>query len=106
MKNQHYCAYVNADIYSAVLQDGHGVMVTIIRKEGSSPRGVGSKMWLPQGGKPVGTIGGGSVEYRAIQEAAQVEKACIRRYDLSNEDRSNLGMICGGKAWVLFESMK
>ncbi len=105
VKNQHYCAYVNPGIAEAVSKNSHGVMATIIRKEGSSPRGVGSKMWVPYGGKPVGTIGGGSVEYRAIQDAARVNGVTIQEYDLSSADSSKLGMICGGQVEVLFETM-
>lgn len=41
------------------------VLVSIIASSGSTPRGAGSHMLIGQDGRVAGTIGGGSVEYRA-----------------------------------------
>lgn len=41
------------------------VFVSIIASSGSTPRGAGSHMLIGQNGRVAGTIGGGSVEYRA-----------------------------------------
>ncbi|MBB5335592.1 xanthine dehydrogenase accessory factor [Pectinatus brassicae] len=82
------------------------VVATIIEKHGSSPRGVGSKMLVTQSGKIFGTIGGGAVEYAAQKRAVQIiaeKTAVIEEYDLSPQDASKLGMICGGRVKVLFE---
>ena len=45
------------------------VLVTIIASSGSTPRGAGSRMLVKEDGTIRGTIGGGAVEYRAIQIA-------------------------------------
>ena len=84
------------------------VMVTIIEKQGSSPRGAGSKMLVGKSGAITGTIGGGMVEFAAIREAAAMigsDRSEVRFYDLSPKNASNLGMICGGQVRVLLESL-
>lgn len=103
VKNERHAAYLPAPVVEAVMKQEKGTMVTIMDKAGSSPRGKGSKMWVREDGTAVGTIGGGTVEYRAIQEATSAEHMSIREYDLSNKDSSKLGMICGGCVKVLFE---
>lgn len=103
VKNEYAAAYLPAAIVEAVMNQEKGTMVTIMDKEGSSPRGKGSKMWVREDGTAIGTIGGGTVEYRAMQEACSAEHMSSREYDLSNKDSSKLGMICGGCVKVLFE---
>lgn len=83
-----------------------GVMMTIIRKTGSSPRGVGSKMFLGLDGKCAGSIGGGSVEYEAMKYAPHVTETQVREYHLNTQAKENIGMICGGRVEVLFERVE
>jgi len=85
-----------------------GVVVTIINKEGSSPRGVGTKMIVLPSGTIRGTIGGGSLEYAAICTAREMmergeKEVRLENYDLSNAKGAVLGMICGGKIRALLE---
>lgn len=103
VKNRHYTAFTDDKIGKEVLAGKHGVMVTIVKKAGSSPRGTGSKMFLEEDGTLYGSIGGGSVEYEAMKYAEKVEFSEIQEYNLSVSDDKNLGMICGGKVEVLFE---
>ncbi|WP_458408242.1 selenium cofactor biosynthesis protein YqeC [Anaerotignum sp.] len=79
----------------------HGVLCIIIGKTGSSPRGVGSMMFVGENGV-IDSIGGGAVEYAAIQQAKDVTVPMVRDYDLSEKDKVELGMICGGRNKVLF----
>lgn len=51
-----------------------GVLVTIVSRSGSAPRGVGTTMAVLQNGELVGTIGGGTLEYRARQHAMALSK--------------------------------
>jgi xanthine dehydrogenase accessory factor len=84
-------------------------MVTITRTEGSSPRGVGSMMLIDWEGKLLaGTIGGGVLEEKAKEDAAE----CIRRgisktatYELNlNSGKENiLPMACGGRVDVFIK---
>lgn len=50
------------------------VLVSIIASSGSTPRGAGSHMLIGQDGRVAGTIGGGSVEYRAGLMALDILK--------------------------------
>lgn len=78
-----------------------GTLCIIIGKSGSSPRDVGSMMFVGDG-YTVDTIGGGTIELAAIKDAAICDKIMIKEYDLSNEESEKLGMICGGRNTVLF----
>ena len=81
------------------------VLVTVIASSGATPRGAGARMLVGKEGRICGTIGGGAVEYRAIQLAGTVleEQASVRRdFQLHKDDVQNLGMICGGAVDVFF----
>ena len=78
VKNQHYSAYCDEKVETAVLEGRHGVMVTIAEKSGSSPRGVGSKMFVEPSGHITGSIGGGKVEYEAISHCKEVKEKEVK----------------------------
>lgn len=81
------------------------VLVTVIASSGATPRGAGARMLIGKEGRICGTIGGGAVEYRSEQIAADVlrEKASGERdFSLTKDDVQNLGMICGGAVNVFF----
>ncbi len=84
----------------------HGTLCIIIEKTGSSPRGVGSMMFV---GKDytLDSIGGGAVEVAAIEEARRgfENRAMLREYHLNHEHGAELGMVCGGSNQVLFVSI-
>lgn len=94
-------------IKKKILKDENldAVMATIISKTGSSPRDIGSKMLVLRSGEIIGSVGGGSVEHSAINTALKVNKTCIEEYNLSNDESSKLGMVCGGKIEILFEKI-
>ena len=74
----------------------------IVETKGSSPRKTGSKMIVFEDGTQEGTIGGGSLELRVIEDAIQVikkSKALKFKYDLGDD----LSMNCGGSAEVYIE---
>ena len=89
-------------------EEGPLVMVTVLKKEGSSPRGRGSRMLVGEYGKIKGSIGGGAVEYEAARYAKESlghELFETVQYRLSDGQAADLGMICGGSIQVLFESL-
>ncbi|MDP4110165.1 MAG: XdhC family protein [Bacillota bacterium] len=97
---------LDADIGKKLEEDDiKGVMVTIIDKKGSSPRGVGSRMLVLQDGNIYGSVGGGAIEYRAVAEAKELSAAKTETYDLSNRESASLGMICGGQVTLLYEPL-
>ncbi|WP_158972980.1 xanthine dehydrogenase accessory protein XdhC [Paraglaciecola sp. L3A3] len=79
------------------------VIVTVIKTLGSVPRASGSKM-LISATEIYDTIGGGHLEFKAIQKArelltAPTNEPVIQQFKLG----ANLGQCCGGEATVLFE---
>lgn len=94
------------------------VMATITKKEGSAPRGAGSCMIIKKDSSIIGTIGGGTVEYKVIQDgvsmltshastkAADEPVTCniSRENDYAlNDSGGDLNMVCGGKISVKLE---
>lgn len=82
------------------------VLVTVIAASGATPRGAGARMLVGRSGRLCGTIGGGAVEYRSEQIAAQVlidKTSGEHDFSLTKDDVKNLGMICGGAVNVFFK---
>jgi xanthine dehydrogenase accessory factor len=82
-------------------------LCTIIRTKGSTPRKEGCKMLVYQNGSSVGTVGGGEVEGRIIQEALDSINSGerkIRSYDLINPAKGDPG-ICGGTMEVFIDPL-
>ncbi len=96
-------------VYEALLDAqnrGEAVaLATVIGAQGSMPRHPGSKMLVRADGSIVGTIGGGSMEQRVIQEAlASLADGQTRTpsYTLNNLEDGDPG-ICGGTAQFFIE---
>lgn len=85
-------------------EPGRMVMATIVRREGSAPRGAGARMLLAENGMICGTIGGGSVEHAAQEYAKTLMGGTpvLQNYELGGGEASHLGMVCGGRITVLF----
>jgi xanthine dehydrogenase accessory factor len=90
---------------------GRAAMVTVVSAKGSTPREAGARLIVHPDGRFTGTIGGGTLEWRAIAlaQAALAERAApdfqLRRFALGPE----LGQCCGGRvdlALEVFESGK
>lgn len=91
----------------AVRQGRSAALATVIEARGSTPRGASAKMLVYADGGTVGTVGGGGVESRVIEEA----KAAIREgesrelhYGLRDEERGDPG-ICGGDMRIFVEAL-
>ncbi len=79
-------------------------LVTVIRADGSTPRHSGSKMLVFSDGRILGTIGGGAIEKRAIEDAVECIKNnanAFNDYTLTTDQQ--LGMACGGDMSVFIE---
>lgn len=101
----------NSAVYvalAAALQDQSAVAVaTVIHTRGSMPRHAGSKMLVRGDGGVVGTVGGGAMEARVIEEALAVLRdgePRLRTYTLNSLDDGDPG-ICGGSAQIFIEPM-
>lgn len=86
-----------------VSEGGYGVLCTVTEELGSTPRSRGASMWVRPDGSISGTIGGGLVEYEAIQQALELlasgEPNTTWRKNLTEKE----GMACGGAATVYME---
>jgi xanthine dehydrogenase accessory factor len=92
-----------ADLYEEIVKlkaaGRSGALATIVGAEGSTPRETGAKMLVRADGTIFGTIGGGGVEGRVIEESMQVireEQPRLFHYDLTGSEAAGAGMICGG----------
>lgn len=92
---------------AACLSAGRGVVLcSITASSGSTPRGPGAKMLVLEDGEPIGTIGGGAVEYRAAARARRLlaeRRSGFARCRLSPGEAEDIGMICGGDVQIYFQ---
>lgn len=80
-------------------------MVTVIGVSGSAPRTSGSRMLVFEDGSIVGTIGGGTLEFRLIhlaQESIRNGTPTRQSVNLSHD----LGMCCGGNVEAYIEPLE
>ncbi len=85
------------------------VLCSITSSSGSTPRGPGAKMLVLEDGEPTGTIGGGAVEYQAVQLARRLlaeKRSDFASYHLSAGETADTGMICGGDVRVYFQFLE
>ena len=101
------------DIYQKItelLEKGETFAVaTIIKAEGSTPRGIGTKMIIMNDQTTYGTIGGGCVESATIMAAIETLKEGKPRvvdYSLEEEEKGGIGMRCGGKVQLSIEILQ
>jgi xanthine dehydrogenase accessory factor len=94
-----------AGIGDMIDASGRVAMVTIVATRGSTPRDAGARLVVRPDGGFTGSIGGGTLEWRAIAlaQAALADpggpRAMIRRFALGPE----LGQCCGGDVHLLIE---
>jgi xanthine dehydrogenase accessory factor len=80
-------------------------LAIIVKTEGSTPRRVGAKMIIMKDGKTIGTLGGGDLEKKVIEEGINVikqGKPKIASFTLDIEE-GKLDMMCGGKLDIYIE---
>jgi xanthine dehydrogenase accessory factor len=80
------------------------VSATILNRSGSAPRSAGTRMVVRSDASIFGTIGGGILEANVQGLAAEVfrhRRPLVKKFVLSAEDASRMGMICGGQVEVL-----
>ena len=94
IKNEKSLSSISTHLYES---NEDGVLCILIKKEGSSPRNVGSMMLVSQDSF-IDTIGGGTAEFRTIQDARTCNEIMMKSYDLVD---GTMG-VCGGVQTVLF----
>ncbi|EGO89297.1 hypothetical protein G8S49_07845 [Clostridium botulinum C] len=101
---------VYEEIYKMKEKGQEGVVVTVVQRKGHGPANVGKKLLVYSNGEKLGTVGGGELEYLAIEKAKEVmktKKHCMQSYDFTGKvkakDVINTDMICGGLVTLYFE---
>lgn len=80
-------------------------LCTVVKSEGSTPRHVGSKMLVYPDGKFIGSVGGGDLEHRVLDEAWMAiadGQPRLLQYNMSDPARGDPG-VCGGQVEVFVE---
>ncbi len=98
------------DVYQEIVRirerGESAALATIVRRLGSTPRKDAAKMLIREDGTTLGSVGGGCVEAQVWQAACQVirsGKAQLVRYELTEEDAENEGLVCGGTVEIFVE---
>jgi xanthine dehydrogenase accessory factor len=82
-------------------------MATLVATEGSSPRATGSRMWVDEAGRILGSVTiGGCVDARVIEastRALEDDAPALLAMSLGDEDAWAIGMTCAGTIEVLVE---
>ncbi len=95
------------NILDCLNQGSPFALATIISHKGSTPRTSGSKMVVLPDGQLYGTIGGGLVEAKVIEDclAMMASPQCqIKEFILNQELKEGLDMVCGGDLTVWIET--
>jgi xanthine dehydrogenase accessory factor len=100
---------MTVDIYQALAEveksNESAALCTVVKSVGSTPRHVGSKMLVYPDGKFIGTVGGGDLEHRVLDEAwiAMTDgESRLLTYRMSDPARGDVG-VCGGTVEVFVE---
>jgi xanthine dehydrogenase accessory factor len=80
-------------------------MVSVLASEGSAPRGAGTRMLVTAQGQE-GTIGGGTLEYRAVEQARALLAHAPGAWRVQDYPLGPLlGQCCGGRVRLLLERL-
>jgi len=103
------------DIHRQILQaqdEGRPlVVVTVVACQGHGPSQVATKMLVDATGRVAGTVGGGSLEFMATEDAMAVllsAEPVLKEYVLDQHDVGQAqatGMVCGGRVSLFFEPL-
>lgn len=81
------------------------VTATIVDAHGSVPQDAGNKMIVTRDGLDWGTVGGGRLEAKAIDEARRMLDEKQPRHFVDWSLKADVGMTCGGRVKIYFEQI-
>lgn len=91
-----------ATILHAIETQGRCALVSIVKVDGSSPRELGARMIVMQH-EIAGTIGGGSLEWQAMNTARALLPAGAMHRHTTHALGPDLGQCCGGRVELMTE---
>ena len=96
------------DLYEHIcrrLEEGKGgILATVVRTEGSTPRDVGAKMFVGEDGATKGSVGGGRLESGVCLRALEIMnngRTCLFSYGTDGMETDETA--CGGRVEMLLE---
>jgi xanthine dehydrogenase accessory factor len=80
-------------------------LILVVKTQGSVPRRAGAKMIVQHDAMAFGTLGGGDLEKRVIEEALEVIKKGTPKLSsyILDPEKGKLDMMCGGEVEVYIE---
>lgn len=93
-------------LYQTLKKGKDAVLIRIVRRAGSAPRGVGSGCLVDADGTLSGSIGGGLLEHRAVLKAKVLLEQRVTSFgtiEMTAKEIAGEGMICGGRVDLFFE---
>lgn len=103
---------MNAEIIATIVQtlnkNKRVALIRIIDRKGSAPRAIGSACLVDESGCIAGSVGGGFLEYRAVEMAKEKllqNFSTSYRFSLSQKEIAEEGMICGGDVELYIEPL-
>jgi xanthine dehydrogenase accessory factor len=100
-----------ADVYEWLVRARRervaAVLATVIEVTGSAPQVAGAKLLVRADGRIAGTVGGGAIERRVLEEAkARLAGRGSAAESLTINLTKDLGMCCGGEMKIFFERVR
>lgn len=96
-------------VLAEALQAGEAVaLATVVQAEGSAPRGPGAQMLIWGRERTLGSVGGGMLEARVVDDALQAlasGRSGLHDYSLRAGEAGSLG-VCGGRALVFIHVLR
>ena len=117
IKNEHPDISIPSNIMEGILgghhtdmMEGKRILCTIVDKKGAAPREVGTRMLYNHLDESIGTIGGGCTEADVKKKAQELfasgdVKPTLMRVDLTADEASQEGEVCGGIIDVYLEEV-
>jgi xanthine/CO dehydrogenase XdhC/CoxF family maturation factor len=84
-------------------------LATVVETWGSSPRPAGSHLVVRDDGLFLGSVSGGCVEGRVVEEALGVMQSGepkMVEFGVSNDEAWEVGLACGGRVEIFVEALQ
>ncbi len=95
------------EIAESLRKRPRAAVATVVASSGSAPRAPGARMVVFQDGRSEGTVGGGILEKKVVEDAAALLATggtSLRTYPLRPEKQGGIGAECGGEVTVFIEA--